>query len=189
MKQLKRFLKRSIIAKLALLFCVFIFRGSLYRHLFSYKTIGHRKNYKAFDKELTDYIDTKTPFSKQADIKDIILFSLNLTSETLTFSIAKNENNPNKLFRTKKAHCVGYASFFSSTCNYMIDKFGHANKWSSEPLIGQIYFCGINIHQFLKSSFFKDHDFNCITNKLTGEKYFVDPSINDYLSIDYVTAK
>ena len=35
--------------------------------------------------------------------------------------------------------------------------------------------------------FFKDHDFVTIENKETGEIFAVDPSVNDYLFIDFVT--
>lgn len=189
MRLIKRVSKWTIISLSILLVGGLVFRGVLYRQFFSYKTIGHRTIYKATDKELTDFIDSKTTSLKPDDINDIIQLSLQLTSERLTFREAKNDNDPNKLIRTKNAHCIGYSAFFSATCNYLIDKYGLADKWTSEPLVGQIYFYKTNIHQFFNSSFFKDHDFNSITNRQTGEKYFVDPTVNDYLRIDYVTAK
>jgi hypothetical protein len=164
-----------------------IFQKSLYKHLFSYKSIGHRTTYIATDIELTKYINNKTIYFKPAGINEIIKMSLQLTSDQLKFRVAKNENDPNILIKTKRAHCIGYSAFFSATCNYLLNKFGFAENWTSEPLIGQIYFCGTNVHQYFKSSFFKDHDFNSITNRKTGEKYFVDPTVNDYFFVDYVT--
>lgn len=187
MKLIKKFLKWTAIIFCIVLFCGLVFRGSIYRLLFSYKVIGHRTTCIATNKELIDYIDSKTVAFKPNNIREIIKFSLQLTSDKLNFKQAKSNNNPNRLIRTKNVHCIGYPAFFSTTCNYLSDKFGFVDSWSSEPLIGQVYFYGINIHPFFNSSFFEDHDFNSIKNKETGEIYFVDPTVNDCFRIDYVT--
>jgi len=184
-----KFFKWTLLTIVILLFSGLIFRGWLYRQFFSYKTIGQRTEYNATDKRLTDYIDAKTKDSKPTDINDIINLSLGLTSDGLNFREAKNDNDPNKLVKSKNAHCVGYSAFFSTTCNYLLTKYDYADSWTSKALIGQIYFCGTNIHRYFNSAFFKDHDFNSIENKQTGEKYFVDPTVNDYLSINLVTEK
>ena len=184
-----KFLKRTLLTILVLLLCGLLFRGWLYRQFFSYKTIGHRTEYNATDKQLLDYIDEKTKDDKPTDINDIIKISLRLTSDCLNFREAKNDNDPNKLIKSKNAHCIGYSAFFSTTCNYLLTKYGYSDSWTSKPLIGQIYFCGTNVHSYFNSAFFKDHDFNSIENKQTGEKYFVDPTVNDYFCINLVTEK
>jgi hypothetical protein len=181
--------KRTLLTILVLLFLGLLFRGWLYRQCFSYKTIGLRTEYSATNKVLTDYIDAKTIDCKPTNIKDIIKLSLKLTSDCLNFKEAKNDNDPNLLIKSQNAHCIGYSAFFSTTCNYLLSKYGFAKNWTSKPLIGQIYFFGINIHRFFNSAFYKDHDFNSIENNLTGEKYVVDPTINDYLNINLVTEK
>jgi len=53
--------------------------------------------------------------------------------------------------------------------------------------VEQLYFLGTNIHKYFNSSFFKDHDFVTIENKTTGEIFAVDPTVNDYLRIDFIT--
>src|SRR5688572_7801753 len=128
MKRIKKFLKWTTITFLALFLLVFLFRGFLYRQLFSYKSIGSRTTYLATDKELTDYIDNKTVLFKPRDVKDIIEISLQLTSSRLNFSSAKNDNDPNKLIKTKNAHCIGYSAFFTATCNYLLNKFGFDDR-------------------------------------------------------------
>ena len=62
-----------------------------------------------------------------------------------------------------------------------------ADKWNAKPQIGQLYFLGTNIHKYFNSSFFEDHDFVTIENKSTGEILAVDPTVNDYLNIDFIT--
>lgn len=162
-----------------------LFRGWLFRHLVTYKSIGHRQNYLAKDKKLVEYIETNT--SEKVEIKDIIKQSLYATSKQLNFTSSNNYIDPNKLISSKNAHCVGYASFFSTTCNYLFEKNNLSKNWIAKPQIGQLYLMGTNMHKYFDSPFFKDHDFATIENKITGEIFSVDPSINDYFDIDFIT--
>lgn len=164
-----------------------LFRGWFYRHLVTYKSVGLRTNYSATDEKLTEYIDAN--IDKQADpkIEQIIKLGLSITSRQLKFTANKNDIDPNKLINSKTAHCVGYASFFATTCNYLFKKYTLSDRWTAKPQIGQLYFLGTNIHTYFNSSFFKDHDFVTIENKTTGEIFAVDPTVNDYLYIDFIT--
>ena len=179
--------KKTILAFLILGILGLLLRGWLYRELITYRSIGKRQNYQITEEELKDYIDLKLKDDEEYDVQKIINLSLSLTSEKLNFTASRNHNDPNKLIFSKTAHCVGYATFFSSTCNYLLKKHGLAETWSAKPHIGQLYLLGSNIHRYLDSAFLKDHDFVIIKNKNTGEILSVDPSINDYLWIDFVT--
>lgn len=55
-------------------------------------------------------------------IKQIIEAGLSLTSRQLNFTADKNQNDPNKLISLKTAHCIGYASFFATSCNNLLEK-------------------------------------------------------------------
>lgn len=182
-----KFIKRTLIIILILTTVGILFRGWFYRHLVTYKSIEHRTNYSASDKILTDYIDANIDTQTDLDIKKIIKHGLSITSSQLNYTADKNDTDPNKLITSKKAHCVGYATFFATTCNYLIDKHKISDTWIAKPRIGQLYFLGTNIHNYFKTSFFKDHDFVTIENKTTGEIFAVDPTINDYLLIDFIT--
>ncbi|MDI1234549.1 MAG: hypothetical protein PSX81_09730 [bacterium] len=153
----------------------------------TYKSVGLRTNYLATDEKLTDYIDENIDKQTDPDIKKIIKLGLSVTSIQLNFTANKNDIDPNKLISSKTAHCVGYASFFATTCNYLLDKYNLAETWTAKPQVGHLYFLGTNVHKYVKSSFFKDHDFVTIENKTTGEIYAVDPTVNDYLCIDFIT--
>ncbi len=183
MKIIKRiFLTILIITTVGLLF-----RGSIYRFLVTYKSIGLRTNYSATDKKLIEYIDGGIDKQNVSEIEKIIKVALSLTSKQLNFSADKNDSDPQKLINSKTAHCVGYASFFATTCNYLFKKHSISDSWTAQPQIGQLYLLGTNIHKYFTSSFFKDHDFVTIENKTTGEIYAVDPTVNDYLRIDFIT--
>jgi hypothetical protein len=158
----------------------------LYRCLVTYKSVGTRANYLATNKELTDYINASIEGETNTDIQQIVKLGLLITSKRLNFTAYKNEIDPNKLINTKTAHCIGYASFFTTTCNYLLKKYKLSDKWVAKQQIGQLYFLGINMHKYLHSAFFKDHDFVIIENKITGEILAVDPTISDYLYIVFV---
>ena len=164
-----------------------LFRGWFYRHLVTYKSVGQRTNYSATDNKLVDYINASADEQTDPDIEQIIKLGLSITSEQLKFTANKNDTDPNKLITSKTAHCVGYASFFATTCNHLIDKHNLADTWTAKQQVGQLYFLGTNIHKYFNSSFFKDHDFVTIENKTTGEIFAVDPTVNDYLYIDFIT--
>ncbi len=182
----------KIIKRILLLLFIFItvgliFRGCLFRQLVTYKSVGVRTNYSATDEKLIDYININTDKLAESDIEQIIKLGLSITSKKLNFTAEKNNIDPNKLISSKTAHCVGYASFFATTCNYLLVKYNLADTWTAKPQVGQLYFLGTNIHNCFNSSFFKDHDFVTIENKKTGLIFAVDPTVNDYLFIDFVT--
>lgn len=182
-----KFIKRTFLTILILTTVGLLFRGWFYRHSVTYKSVGLRTNYLATDEKLTGYIDASIDKQTDLDIKQIIKLGLSITSRQLNFTSDKNDIDPNKLINSKTAHCVGYATFFATTCNYLLDKYNLADTWTAKPQVGQLYFLGTNIHKYFNSSFFQDHDFVTIENKTTGEIFAVDPTVNDYLYIDFIT--
>lgn len=182
-----RIINRIILTIIILTTIGIFFRGWIYRNVITYKSIGQRPTYLATDDNLIKYIDANQGYKNDLEIKHIIKLGLSKTSQKLNFTFSKNENDPNKLFYTNTAHCVGYASFFTTSCNTYLESINMAEIWSAKTQIGQLYFLGTNLHNYFNSDFFKDHDFVVIENKTTGEIFAVDPTINDYLFIDFIT--
>ncbi|WP_298545748.1 hypothetical protein [uncultured Aquimarina sp.] len=177
----KRYLLISLIALL------FIFRGYLYRFFIKYEAVGERKEYPIHSSELISYINNSIANNDRLDITSIIHRSNNLTNEKLKFTSSKCDIDPNKLVNSSKTHCVGYAHFYVSTCNYLLEKSRLSNEWKAKAFKGKLYFLGIDIHKYLDSPFFKDHDFVIIENSKTDERIYIDPTISDYLGIDRVS--
>ena len=180
-------IKRIILTLLVLTMVGLLFRGSIYRRLVTYKSVGPRTDYSATHNKLVDYINVNTYEYTNPEIEQIIKLGLSITSRQLNFSAQKNDIDPNKLIVSKSAHCVGYATFFATTCNYLLEKNNLADTWTAKPQVGQLHFLGTNIHKYFNASFFKDHDFVTIKNKRTGQIFAVDPTVNDYLCIDFIT--
>lgn len=148
--------------------------------------MGVRQTYKASGNEFKEYIDSGSKQSTKPDIYQILNTSLEMTTSKLNFTTGKNDLDPNKLVFSETAHCVGYASFFVTSCNYLLTKHEMSGEWKARTQIGQLYIFGKNIHEYLNSPFLKDHDFVTIENSITGEVIAVDPSLTDYFYIDYI---
>ena len=124
--------------RLALLFfLVFIlsriFRGAIYRTFVTYKPVGDRINYEIENPRLKILLDNQSGVEALENIDQVIESALKITSDHLRFTPSKNKNNPNSLIETRTAHCVGYASFFASICNYLIRKNGLNKYWYPQP--------------------------------------------------------
>ena len=184
-----KWLKRIFLILPVLLILCIILRGTLYRYGVAYKTTGQRAGYEITNDELKEYIKENRIKKESTDVEDIIKASLALTSRTLYFSFSGVDNNPNRLMHSKTANCIGYAAFFSLVCNYHLEEYNLSEEWIAIPKVGQLSAFGVNIHNYIDNKFFKDHDFVIIENKVTKEAYAVDPSMYDYLYIEYVTLK
>jgi hypothetical protein len=191
---MRRF-KRIIYVLFAIISITYLFRGWIYRYTVTYQTIGQRGTYTVIDKNLLGQIEAGS--SKQTlideatlSVEEIITLSLSTTARHLHFTAeSSNQIDPNKLCYTRSAHCIGYAAYFSVSCNHLLKKHGLSEDWLAQPQIGQLYFFGTNIHPHLHSSFLKDHDFVTIKNKRSGEVLAVDPSVSDCFGIEYVTMR
>lgn len=62
----------------------FLFRGWIYRHVVTYKSVGTRTTYTAISKNFTQYIDSCIDPQIKPDIKQIIKLALSITTEKLT---------------------------------------------------------------------------------------------------------
>lgn len=93
--------KRILWAILILTIVGFLFRGWIYRHVITYKSIGQRINYSATNNKLIDFIEKGANKNNDINVKDIIEQSLSLTSQQLNFTTCKNDNDPNKLISSK----------------------------------------------------------------------------------------
>lgn len=181
-----KIIKPLILTILALATIGLFLREWIYNETVNYKSIGLRANYSASNPKLTDYIESTAGDLDNPDINKIVQLSLSTTSRQLNFTSDNNYNDPNKLIDSRTAHCVGYATFFAATCNYLLEKYQLSKVWTAKPQIGQLYFLGANVHKYLNSPFLKDHDFVTIENIKTGEVLAVDPTVYDYLGIDLI---
>jgi len=162
-----------------------LFRGSIYRFPIKYNEIGSRPEIKLTNIDLIKRIESNTP-NRKVQLQEIVEIAQSITAQELKFGASKSSTNPNLLSNIKTTNCKGYSAMFNSIANYMIRRGGLKRKIVAEHKIGHLYFFGINLHQYLKSPFLKDHDFNEIKSLESGQVIVIDPSVNDYLQINSV---
>ena len=72
---------------------------------------------------------------------------------------------------------------FNSIANYLIRVNTLSEEIVAQHKIAQLDLLGFDLHQLSDSPFYKDHDFNVVRNRLTGESIVIDPSVSDFLSL------
>ncbi|WP_234859402.1 hypothetical protein [Aquimarina aquimarini] len=162
-------------------------RGWIYRNLIHYSQVGKRESITITNKNLQKEIQKQVE-NKSLDIHQIADIATTITNTTLHFSTKKASRNPNLLYTSGKANCVGYAAMHNGVANYLIQQNKLSNRIKTQHLIGQIFIFGIDLHDFFDHPFFRDHDFTTIKDFETGETIFIDPSVSDYLRINSVTS-
>ena len=164
---------------------IILFRGMIFRSLISYTSIDTRERIEITNSNFLDKIKSKSTKST-IEIEDIIKIARSITNEELSFSKGQVSRDPNELIMTHRANCIGYSAMFNSIANYLIKKNGLKNKFEAKHRIGRLELLGLNLHQLFDSPFFKEHDFNEIINLQTSEVISIDPSVSDYMWIDFV---
>lgn len=171
---------------LLLILLVIVLRGWLYRLTVTYHPISERPAILATDKGFKQQLENQ-PID--TSMQRIVWQSLNLTTSQLEFSFGKCDNDPNLLFYSQKANCVGYAAYFNAVCQQLIEQAGIEKRYRVQHLRANITFLGFDLHQLTDSPFFKDHDYNMLEDLKTGERIFVDASTKDVLGIGIVESE
>ena len=173
-------MKKTFKYTLLFLLALFLSRHWLFEKTVRFLPISEQPNYIVSDSLLYRFLAAPKP---EKEIEDIIRQAVDMTAGQLKFASQNTATDPNISFYGRRAHCVGYAAFFATTFNFLIKKNMEENNWRAKHVRGKIYFLGIDMHQFSDSPFFRDHDFNVVENRRTGEQYIVDASVRDVLGI------
>ena len=150
-----------------ILICVTL---SLMSQLFSYKELYTVDN-------TPQKINIKADF-KSDNLEELINESLRITLRDLSFSLKSgNNSNVNDMYKTKKAHCVGYSNYFNSVL-YSLIKYNKLEDIKISHVRAKVSFLGCNLHVINKKEL-KDHDICVIYDKKNNKKYIVDPSLSE----------
>ena len=162
---------------------LFLFRSACYNTLISYRATSYRPYYEISNPQLINFLENHHDIKNAHfyGVEDIVKTSLNITSECLRIETDPSTNNPNKLFDIQKADCDGYASFFNSVCNYLLEHTDANKNYRVQHLTGNMYLFRHEINTAFRIPYMHnhnsphDHHFNSIENLTTGEKTYVDP--------------
>ncbi|SNR17249.1 hypothetical protein [Tenacibaculum jejuense] len=172
---------------LLLILLLYLFKGIIYRSLFSYKKVKNRANITLTDKKVIAQINSIANTEKNT-LDKIITNCNKITSNSLSFTFDKVSSNPNDIINHKKANCIGYAALYCSVGNYMLKQQKLDHLYQFKHYVAHIYFLNQNIHTFLKDPFFKDHDIVTVLDYSTHKQTYIDPSLYDYSGIKTVNS-
>jgi hypothetical protein len=156
---------------------VWLFRGTVYRSIVTYKVVGVRAAVVVLD----------TAFGETRDCDEAISEALGATTRRLYFSMGHVSNDPAKLMEGGPANCIGYSALFASLLAAQLERNGMDDQYTVEHVIGKLYIGRWSLHAMFRSPFWKDHDFVRITDRRKGQHVYVDPALFDDVGIDRVT--
>lgn len=183
-----KFLLRTFIGIIVIALIWYFFGSMIYRVSVSYEIIGDARQYPVKTDTLKKLINSNAE-EKYASARDVVKDMLSLCSDKLEFTYLYCDVDPNELIKTEKTNCIGYAAFVAAASNYIFEKDSSFATWRAKPQKGLVFLFGKNMHDWFSSPFFRDHDFVVIENSVTGEKFYTDPSVHDYLGVDFVKVK
>lgn len=169
---------------LILIFAVILLRTSVFSFFFSYRIIRERAPVGELkDEELKSAAGKK---KKEHPVEDIIQDAQEITASRLGFTFEKCDREVNALAVSQKANCIGYAAFLAAVIRYELRQQNLEDQWQVRHQVGNVYFLNTNIHRYIKSAFFRDHDFVTMENTQTGETVALDATVYDYLKINRI---
>ncbi len=168
-----------------LLFLLFLLcRGPIYRNIIHYHEIAERPGISLTNDDLLAQLDTDLK-----SLSEMINMAKRATTKRLKFTTGDASRNPNSIYVTGQANCIGYAALFNAIANQLIINQGWEGRYVARHLVGKMDFLGWDLHQIIDHPFFRDHDFNVIIDLETGEKIYIDATVSDYLWIDRVNGR
>jgi hypothetical protein len=163
-----------------------LFRGQLFRFCIQYEPVGERTilvvNNPALQREIVDWAADNTT----ASVKERIAYSRKLTAKRAAFVMRSTSGQPDDVYVSGRANCVGYARLFAGVLEEVNKALGNGRAVSQAVLIGELSLFGQSLHQLSDDPFWRDHDYNQVTDLKTGEVYLLDVTLYDYLGIRWV---
>jgi hypothetical protein len=159
------------------LLLVWLFRGTLYRSIVTYKVVGVRAAIATLD----------TAFGTTMGRDEAISEALDATSTRLYFSMGHVSNDPAELMKGGPANCIGYSALCASLLVAQLERSGMDDRYTVEHVIGKLYIGRWSLHTMFHGPFWKDHDIVRITDRRNGQRVYVDPALFDAVGIGRVT--
>ena len=181
-KKGRRCFKRRPVQYLAIFLLLIFFRGALFRLTVSYEVINSRRHSVSSElkKSFLSLLDEEKALP---DISELSVTALRITADSLRFSTKVSGARIVSREGRRYANCIGYARLYDEELGDLLDKHGLGGRYQLHRVVGKLRVLGLDIHRLIDDPFFRDHDFNLIEDRLTGELIAVDPGLYDYLGI------
>ncbi|WP_020571306.1 hypothetical protein [Neolewinella persica] len=171
---------------LAFILLLILFRGQLFRLCAHYEPVGERTILVVNNQDLQREIAKWAAENSAASVEKRIAYSRKLTAKTASFIMRSASGQPDDVYVTGQANCVGYARLFAGILEEVNKAMGEERSISQAILVGELSLFGQSLHQLTNDPFWQDHDYNQVTDLKTGEVYFLDVTLYDYFGIRWV---
>lgn len=179
----KRPLMKKMLVGLGVCFFLLIAGSYVVVNGISFKVAGYRSFNKRLDDAHLREMEGRFDYAYDTNEGQLRQFALRNTAFELDFDMHTNAlQNPNAILDRKSGHCKTYSYVVAATYNQMAKRKNI--KGSCRVAYGYVYLYGVNLHQFFKSSFFRNHDFCVITDR-NGVRA-ADAILFDYALIDQI---
>ncbi|MBX2978224.1 MAG: hypothetical protein KF905_02925 [Flavobacteriales bacterium] len=172
-----RILWRPLLFFLFLMVLLWLCRAAAFRALVHYKVIGQRLPVPALT------LHTTAPL----ELESAMEVALDSTAARLHFSTGKVSSDPALLLQGGPANCIGYAALCAALLKGQLDAAGLGDRYVVDPVIGKLYVGDQDLHAFITSPFWKDHDVVRITDLASNEVVVLDPTLYDHVGIGRVS--
>ena len=115
-----------------LLLLLLVFRGPIFRTLIKYEVVGQRNLQTITDEELLSEI-REAKIDGACSLEDIASTADLLTRSALGFVASSEPTDPNEVYRSGEANCVGYAALFGAVAATLIDMHGRCDACRETP--------------------------------------------------------
>jgi hypothetical protein len=163
-----------------------LFRGQLFRLCVHYEAAGERTILAVNNQDLQREIEDWAAENPAASVKKRIAYSRKLTAKSTAFVMRSASGHPDDVYVSGQANCVGYARLFAGVLEEVNKAIGDDRVISQAVLVGELSLFGQSLHQLSDDPFWRDHDYNSVTDLESGEVYLLDVTLYDYLGIRWV---
>jgi hypothetical protein len=182
-----RMAKRFFTSICVILLALYCFRGSLYRWAVAYRELGQRALIGIEDEGVKKDLDGWLLGHKNATMEQVVDYAREYAAKDICYTLGKCPTNPNVLLTKRQdTNCVGYSAAFHAVVTYLFTQKHMNSTVKCEHKVGKLHFWGYDLHRLFRDPVFKDHDYNVITDKTTGQRYVIDPTLSAYMGIHSV---
>lgn len=161
---------------------IVLFRGQLFRLCVRYEPVGTREFIALTDKDFIRQISGWAAAHPDASPAEHIAYARKQTARRASFVMRAASGRPDDVVVSGEANCVGYARLFAA----ILDEVDREDRFQQELLVGQISLFGQSLHQLTNDPFWSDHDYNQVKDVNSGEVWFLDVTLYDYLGVRFV---
>jgi hypothetical protein len=169
-------LRRLLLVALVGSVLLWFFRTAAYRSLVRYEIVGQRAPVPV----LASYT------SQAAELDEAIQVVLDSTAARLRFSTGKVSSDPQVLRRGGPANCIGYAALCAALLKGQLEKAGLSDRYEVAAVVGKLYVGDQDLHAFITTPFWKDHDVVRVRDHGSNEVWLLDPALYDVTGIGLV---